>query len=239
MFTICLASAPSGSGPGCIFEMLKLCLDDAEIWHVSRNHHQSLHVCDNDSLAETGWPQARRSAGWLRRRWPVNSGRLWKQFVFHISSPSPRAGTDCVGHAIRAFTDADPQCTVLSIDGVGAYDHVLRSSFLQKLHNVPSSQEVATLRKIRVRSPHDVCVGRWHRGQAPDSSSRGGRTRRPSHASAFQFGQLRPEDKLFAFFDDVHVVSPPHRTRGAYSILEEAIWSRDPAPHGQKSGVES
>ena len=32
---------------------------------------------------------------------------------------------------------------------------------------------------------------------------------------------LRPEDKLFAFLDDVHVASPPHRTRGAYNILEE------------------
>ena len=31
----------------------------------------------------------------------------------------------CVGHAIRAMTDANPECTVLSIDGVGAYDHVL------------------------------------------------------------------------------------------------------------------
>ena len=39
---------------------------------------------------------------------------------------STRAWTDCVGHAIRAITDANPRASVLSIDGIGAYDHVLR-----------------------------------------------------------------------------------------------------------------
>ena len=55
------------------------------------------------------------------------------QFAF-----STRAGTDCVGHAIRALTDANPMTTVLSIDGIGAYDHVYRSAFLKKLHSVAS-----------------------------------------------------------------------------------------------------
>eukprot|EP00973_Karenia_brevis_P036587 5043834-Karenia_brevis.AAC.1 len=41
-------------------------------------------------------------------------------FQFALST---RAGTDCVGHAIRVLTDHDPRATVLSIDGVGAYDH--------------------------------------------------------------------------------------------------------------------
>ena len=58
-------------------------------------------------------------------------------FQFALST---RAGTDCVGHTIRAMTDADPECTVLSIDGIGAYDHILRSAFLTKLHNVPELQ---------------------------------------------------------------------------------------------------
>ena len=35
--------------------------------------------------------------------------------------------------------------------------------------------------------------------------------------------RLRPEDKLFAYLDDVHVVSPPHRTRVAYNILTEQM----------------
>ena len=43
-------------------------------------------------------------------------------------------------HAIRALTDANPMTTVLSIDSIGAYDHVYRSAFLKKLHSVPSLQ---------------------------------------------------------------------------------------------------
>ena len=58
-------------------------------------------------------------------------------YQFAFSTP---AGTDCVEHAIMAFTDADPQCTVLFIGGVGANDHVLRSSFLAKSHGMPSLQ---------------------------------------------------------------------------------------------------
>ena len=43
---------------------------------------------------------------------------------------STRAGTDCVGHLLRAATDANPRATVLSVDGIGAYDHVLRAAML-------------------------------------------------------------------------------------------------------------
>ena len=49
-----------------------------------------------------------------------------------------RAGTDCAGHAVRAATEADPQATVLSIDGVGAYDHVHLSAMMAKLLEIPS-----------------------------------------------------------------------------------------------------
>ena len=44
---------------------------------------------------------------------------------------STRAGTDCVGHAIRVATELNPQLTVLSIDGVD------RASMLEKLVEVP------------------------------------------------------------------------------------------------------
>ena len=43
---------------------------------------------------------------------------------------STRAGTDCVGHVVRASTDAYHRLTILSVDGIGAYDHVLRPSML-------------------------------------------------------------------------------------------------------------
>ena len=56
-------------------------------------------------------------------------------FQFALST---RAGVDCVGHAVRAATDANPMTTVLSVDGIGAYDHVYRASMMSKLLEVPS-----------------------------------------------------------------------------------------------------
>ena len=49
---------------------------------------------------------------------------------------STLVGTDCVGHAVRAITDLDPRLTVLSIDGIGVFDHVFRSAFMEKLLEV-------------------------------------------------------------------------------------------------------
>ena len=151
------------------------------------------------------------------------------------SDLSTRAGTDCAGHATRAFSDADPQCTVLSIDGVGAYDHLLRSSFLQKLHTLPSLQGLLPfVRSVHARSITYVWedgTGARHQIYQAEEGEQGD----PLLLLLFSLGihdslcavdeRLRPEDKLFAFLDDVHVVSPPHRTRDGYNILEEQLWT--------------
>ena len=66
----------------------------------------------------------------LRRLVVKNSGAPVHQRVFEAECApfqcalSTRAGTDCVGHMLRAATDAHPNLTVLSVDGIGAYDHV-------------------------------------------------------------------------------------------------------------------
>ena len=54
-------------------------------------------------------------------------------FQFALST---RAGTDCVGHIVRFLTQADPELSVLSVDGVGAYDNIYRASMLGKLREL-------------------------------------------------------------------------------------------------------
>ena len=44
---------------------------------------------------------------------------------------STRCGTECVGHAIQGLTDLDPEATVLSVDGIGAFDLVFREAMMQ------------------------------------------------------------------------------------------------------------
>ena len=40
--------------------------------------------------------------------------------------------------ALRALTDADEDAVVLSLDGIGAFDHVKRAAFMSKLMEIPS-----------------------------------------------------------------------------------------------------
>ena len=63
---------------------------------------------------------------------------LWSRSVHHFNL-SCRQGLARIVLAmpIRVMTDLDLRATVLSVDGVGAYDHVLRSSMLGKLMEVP------------------------------------------------------------------------------------------------------
>ena len=95
-------------------------------------------------------------------------------FQFALST---RAGTDCVGHAIRAMAYANPECTVLPIDGVGAYDHVLRSSFLTKLNDVPSLRDLLPfVRSICARTTTYVWedgAGVRHRIQQAEGGEQG------------------------------------------------------------------
>ena len=126
------------------------------------------------------------------------------------------SGIDCVGHAIRAFTDADPQCTVLSIDGVGAYDHVLRSSFPAQVEQRTQFAGVTAFCDPCTLAPPRMC-GKMAPGPGTRFIKQGGKQGDPLMPLIFNLGihdslcavdeRLRPEDKLCAFLDDMHVVS--------------------------------
>ena len=47
-------------------------------------------------------------------------------------------GTESAARAVRAMCERDPRATVVSIDGVGAYDHVHRASVLGGLAGNPT-----------------------------------------------------------------------------------------------------
>ena len=44
---------------------------------------------------------------------------------------STRAGTECVTHMVQALTSEDREATILSIDGIGAYDLISRNAMLR------------------------------------------------------------------------------------------------------------
>ena len=55
---------------------------------------------------------------------------------------STRAGTECVAHALQALTELDPRATVVSIDGVSAFDLISRRSMLEALATVDGGPAV-------------------------------------------------------------------------------------------------
>ena len=47
-----------------------------------------------------------------------------------------KAGGECVAHAIQSLTDLDSRATVISIDGISAFDVISRAAMLDGLHQV-------------------------------------------------------------------------------------------------------
>ena len=66
---------------------------------------------------------------------------------------STRAGTDFVGHMLRAATDRDGSATILSVDGTGAYDHVLRAAMLERLEQMPGARSILPFVRLSYATP--------------------------------------------------------------------------------------
>jgi len=56
-----------------------------------------------------------------------------------------RAGTEALAHTLRHLSEQQPDGVIVSLDGVGAFDHVHRASFLNKLAATPSLQPLVPL----------------------------------------------------------------------------------------------
>ena len=107
-----------------------------------------VHVGIHDGSAEERW--GREPFGGEDVGSPVRPCCRSHLLPIPICTLHQRVGTDCVGHAVQFATDANPEATVLSIDGVGAHDHVYRSAMMEKLLQVLSLQDLLPF----VRSTH-------------------------------------------------------------------------------------
>ena len=60
-------------------------------------------------------------------------------FQFALST---KEGPECVVHDLAALTDLDERATVLSIDGIGAFDFISRVSMLEGLRSIESGDPI-------------------------------------------------------------------------------------------------
>ena len=136
---------------------------------------------------------------------------------------------DCVGHAVRTVTDMDPRATVLSIDGIGAYDHVLRSAMLSKLHEAESLRGLIPF--VRMVYARPSCYhwqdeeGRCRQIHQHEGSEQGDPLMPLLFCLAIH-NALEPGEHPFAFLDDVYAVSAPERTRDIYDLLADKLFRR-------------
>ena len=59
---------------------------------------------------------------------------------------TPRAGTECIAHALQSLTEVDPLCTLISMDGIGALDFISRAAMLGALRDVAGGQALPFVR---------------------------------------------------------------------------------------------
>ena len=78
---------------------------------------------------------------------------------FQFALPT-RAGTECVAHVLRTATELDPRRTVVSVDGIGAYDLMRRKAMLSKLKEVPRANAALPFVRMSYGRPSEyVWVG--------------------------------------------------------------------------------
>ena len=73
-----------------------------------------------------------------------------KQFVTRFETATKpfqhalatRAGCESIAHAVQVVTDMDPRATVLSIDGVGAFDLISRRAMMCAVQRMPDGETI-------------------------------------------------------------------------------------------------
>ena len=66
---------------------------------------------------------------------------------------STRAGCECIAHALQGLTDLDPNTTIISIDGISAFDQISRAAMLDGLMNVEGGRKVVPFVRMFCGSP--------------------------------------------------------------------------------------
>ena len=167
------------------------------------------------------------------------SRTLAKQFSQQAEDATPpfqyafktRAGCECVAHIIQSLTELDP-CTVISVDGVGAFDS--RFAMLSGLLDMEGERLLPFVQMFCSQpSSHlfDDEVGEIHTIHQGEGGEQGDALmpllfslgqQRALRAIA---GQLKDGERLFAFLDDLYVSCQPARVAEIHRVMRIELWT--------------
>ena len=162
------------------------------------------------------------------------SGSKWKATAPFQCALSTRAGCECIAHALQTLTDQDPQSTVPSADGIGACDTISRNAMLRGLRHMEGGEAVLPF-VLRFSGAPSTYLWEDSDGVVHEiSQGEGGEQGDALMPALFVLGQqdalvaiqarLRPEERLFAFQDDICVWSPsPNRMATVHTTMQEEL----------------
>ena len=179
-------------------------------------------------------PLGAHSVGWSRGRWRGNSRKTSRKNAPFQFALSTRAGTDCVGHMLRAATNNDDRATILKVDGIGAYDHVLRSAMMGRLITMPKAQFLLLFVQMSYATPSSCSWFDDEGRRRVVTQAEGGEQGDPMMPLLFLVGiqgaleevadAMRPDEQICAFLDDVYIVCQPERVRVLFDLLAELLF---------------
>ena len=141
-----------------------------------------------------------------------------------------KAGCECVAHILQTLTDSNHETTIISIDGVGAYDLISRHAMLEGVLRIENGDQILPFVRMFYGNPSTYL---WEDEMGVVQhipQGEGGEQGDPLMPMLFALGQhqalvqtqarLRNE-KLMAFLDDIYITSPElDRVMEAHTVVE-------------------
>ena len=148
---------------------------------------------------------------------------------------STKAGCECVAHIVQGLIDLDADATLLSVDGIGAFDLVSRAAMMRGLLEVEGGGSALPFVRQFYGSP-STCW--WDDEEGVTHEIRQGEGGEQGDAlvpALFSLGlhaalcvvnrRLLPNERLLAFLDDIYALCGPERVSDVHVALQEELWA--------------
>ena len=144
-----------------------------------------------------------------------------------------RAGCECISHVLQGLTEMNPNATILSVDGLSAYDTISRSAMFQGLSKIEGGQSALPFVSMFYGSPSQYL---WEDERGVTHTvhqGEGGEQGDAMMPLLYSLGQhralqkvqaaLQEDEVLLAFLDDTYIVLSHERTATVFATLQGAL----------------
>ena len=146
---------------------------------------------------------------------------------------STRAGAEALERALRVATDMSTSTTVVSVDGVGAYDHISRKCMFDGLLASPALVPLVPLVRLFYGGDSEYLFYDASGAAHAVLQSEGGEQGDPLMPGLFAVGihqalraahaSFQPGEDLLAFLDDTYISCLAERAAPTFRALREAL----------------